>query len=109
MSLINEDEIKRLRTWACENKNEDVFAQEREQKESLWKTKKRQDTYIMEYDFQTISEFEKICGYVFEKEIDRNIQRTLSVAVFKHSKDHELSQEEKEKLASKLPEHIYVF
>lgn len=109
MNSINDNEVNRLLIWASENENKNVFLTDNDQEETFWKTKEQQDTYIMEYDFKTIPEFEKFCDFVFQKEVDRKIQRIVSVAAFKHSKDYETDQDKREKAADKLPEHIYVF
>ncbi len=109
MSSINEEEISRLRKWASENKDKDVFDRDGEHEKSYWKIKDRQETYIMEYDFKTIPEFETLCDFVLDKRIDSKIQRSFSVAAFKHSKDCEQEQDEQRKADLKLPEHIYVF
>lgn len=110
MNLTSENEINRLLGWASENMDKNVFsANENVDGETFWKTREKEDTYIMLYDFKTIPEFEKICNFVFEEEFDKEIQRVISVAAFRNSKNFERDEEQEKKVGDQLPEQIYVF
>lgn len=109
MNSISGNEIDRLREWASESEDKNVFAPKGEREDTFWKQKERQDTYIMEYDFETISEFEEVCDSIFEKKIDSMAKRAFSVAAFKYDKNGGMEQGERNKTDHRLPEHIYVF
>lgn len=80
MNLTSENEINRLLSWASENVDKNIFlANENVDGETFWKTREKDDTYIMLYDFKTIPEFEKICNFVSEEKFDKRIQRVISV------------------------------
>ena len=63
----------------------------------------------MLYDFKTIPEFEKICNFVSEEKFDKRIQRVISVAAFRNSKNYERDEGQEKKAGNELPEQIYVF
>ncbi len=110
MNLTSENEINRLLSWASENVDKNIFlANENVDGETFWKTREKDDTYIMLYDFKTIPEFEKICNFVSEEKFDKRIQRVISVAAFRNSKNYERDEGQEKKAGNELPEQIYVF
>lgn len=112
MNSINKTETDMLLEWAFNNEDKSIFLSDvNEQKDTFWKLRSKEDTYIMPYSFKTISEFEKLCTDVFEKEYDSKIQRIVSVAAFKNGESNQKrqGQEEKARATDMLPEYIYVF
>lgn len=109
MNSTDKHELDLLSEWASRNENKHIFlAASNEDEDSFWMTRENEDSYIMAYDFRTLPEFEKLCLNIFGKKFDKEIQRIISVAAFKHSGDYEEMQK-KEKTDDRLPEHIYVF
>lgn len=105
MSSINDTEQKKLIEWASLYTGEKYFySEEKTEKDSLWRTRKQEDTYIMEYDFDTLPEFEELCKKVLYIQEERKMQRVLSVAVFKNMPNGEVNE-----AVTKLPEYRYVF
>lgn len=108
MNLTDKKEIKKLMEWAAENRK-DFLMDNGGKKESFWKVRESKDTNIMPYGFKTIQEFENICESIFEKEVDKEIQRTVSVAAFSSRADYERNRAQRESVLDKMPEYIYVF
>lgn len=108
MNLTDKREVKKLLEWVAENDRESLLIND-EKKESYWKTREREDTYIMPYDFRTIQEFEKMCDLIWGKEAAKEIQRTVSIAAFSSRADYERRHTQRESAMEKMPEYIYVF
>lgn len=104
MNLIDENEKMRLKSWASKNADNKLFdLEDLNEKESYWISRKDEDSYIIEYDFQNLPEFESTCEKVLKKRFDQEVQRIISIAVFKG-----MPQEESN-INDELPEYRYTF
>lgn len=106
MNLTDKREVKKLLEWAVENEGKSLTDND---KESFWKIRGQENTYMMPYGFKTIQEFEKSYNFIFEKEADMEIQRTVAIAAFSSRTDHERNHAQRESAMEKMPEYIYVF
>lgn len=106
MRSINEGEVKRLKQWAIKENNREYF--ERHSSDSFWIDRKSDATYIKEYSFETVPEFEALCTDILGHELDAAIKKAVSVAVIKNvpiEEDYKADIDDDEK----LPEYNYVF
>lgn len=108
MNLTDKREIKELLEWAAKNEGKSLLDND-EKKESFWKIREQENTYILPYGFKTVQEFEQIFDFIFEKEADREIQRTVSIAAFSSRADYERSHVQRDSAMEKMPEYIYIF
>lgn len=108
MNLTDKRDVKKLLAWAAENEGKYLTDNDKE-KESFWKIREQENTYMMPYGFKTIQEFEKIYNSILGKEADREIERIVAIAAFSSRTDYERSHAERESAMEKMPEHIYVF
>lgn len=103
MSLTNRKEIIKLKSWAVSKEAKELFDEEYSvDSESFWKTRE-EENYIMQYYFQSIPEFENCCRKIIKNEMDQEIQRIVSVAIFKNK------PLAKSKIMEELPEYRYTF
>lgn len=85
MRLINENEIRRMKTWAVEHARQSFPGEEsRDDANSYWESREKENSYIMEYQFDTVSEWEALCDSVLHRPLDEYIRKTTQVAVFKN-------------------------
>ncbi len=105
MPLIEVGEIRKIKDWAVTGSDNSLFHKNTETDTTFWVTREREDTYIMEYDFGTLPEFESLCKEVVRTSMDEHIQRIVSVAVFKNVPQERAEYERQEG----IPEYRYTF
>lgn len=106
MSLISRNEIKKLKSWAVLEKDNGLFYTNKSgEMETFWVTRKQENTYIMEYSFETLPEFEKLCNKVLKERMKESVQRIVSVATFKNMPQDGMEGKRQEE----LPEYRYTF
>lgn len=106
MSLTNISEKSRLKNWAMTEKDSRLFFnEESETAETFWAARKQEESYIMEYSFETLQEFENLCKKFLNERAGKNIQRVVSVAAFKNTPQDEMEDTQQEA----LPEYRYTF
>lgn len=119
MSLINEAAMEKFSVWAAENEDKDIFPSISQSEESYYIDRSSDETYMMEYSFQTLAELKKgleqysglsddeqilkmmtieICQNMFRRESANNKAEATEDGESKRSKDNKT-----------LPEFIYVF
>lgn len=109
MHSINDNEINRLKVWAAEENSGKSFAKaEVNEVDSFWENRENDSTYLKEYTFTNVPEFEALCTNILGHELNGKIKKVISVAVMKNAPRQEHEKEEKQD-DEKLPEYIYVF
>lgn len=112
MSLTDKNEQDRLKNWVTIKGDLDPFGRkETEGQDSFWIARTSEDSYIIDYDFDTIPEFENLCKEIIKVPMDIELERIISVAAFKNMPDEnpeEIDNNVFEK-NEKLPEYRYVF
>ncbi len=109
-NMVIDNERMRIQQWAVLNANKNIFQEYAdESEETYWKSREKEDTYIMMYDFETVPEFEKLCTTFLPGILDKEIQRVISVAVFKNRPQHTDVIKHTKKNAEGLPMYIYAF
>jgi len=114
MSSIDIREKSLLREWAAANSDREIFEKRRLcDSESYFITRKREDTYIIPYQCETIPQLQQMINDVCMSEIDIQRQKMLSIAAFKcrETLEEDISGEEKKESVDrgKLPEFTYAF
>ena len=109
MHSINKNEINRLELWA-EQENSGVSFERNisSANDSFWKSREGDRTYITEYGFTTVPEFEMLCANILEHEFDSQIKKVISVSMIKNTPREKFEKEENRD-AETLPEYIYMF
>jgi hypothetical protein len=116
MSLINEDIIEELSIWAKKNEDKNVFPQILEKEDSYYMNRESEETYIMEYSFNTLQELKNsLIKYSGLSEY-ADILKIMTVAICQEKfrgmneipYNIELEEKEDDK-KSELPEFVYVF
>lgn len=109
MHSINENEINRLKVWAAEENNCKYFDKNSSYNgDSFWVDRKQDATYIKEYNFTNVPEFEALCADILGHELDGRIKTVVAVAIMKNT-PREAVIKEKTRNGEMLPEYIYVF
>lgn len=108
MRSINDNEINRLKIWAAEESNGSFDRAESDALDSFWKNRESDSTYIKEYAFTNVPEFEALCTDILGHELNGQIKKVISVAVMKNAPRPKREKEDKQE-DEKLPEYIYVF
>ena len=85
MSLTDKNEQDRLKNWVTIKGDLDPFGRkETEGQDSFWIARTSEDSYIIDYDFDTIPEFENLCKEIIKVPMDIELERIISVAAFKN-------------------------
>ncbi len=109
MRSINENEINRLKIWAAEENSGKGFDNaEPVDLDSFWKDRESEATYIKEYAFVNVLEFETLCTEILGHELSEQIKKTIFVAVMKNA-FRQRDEKEENQDGEKLPEYIYMF
>jgi len=110
MRSINENEISRFKAWAVQKDGQGCFGNNAlDCTDSFWIDRTDETTYIKEYQFATVPEFEALCADIIEQGFDEQIKKVVSVALIKNMPREEVKKTEMVEGEEKLPDYIYVF
>lgn len=121
MSLINEGAIEAFSKWAREHADSHIFPKISEEESSYYCNRTSEDTYLMEYNIETVQGLKEMLQKYSGLEQDLELLKMLTVEIcqnrfrsrlelppyeWRKNKLPENGTQEKE---SVLPEFIYVF
>ena len=106
MSLTSENEMIKLKNWAVLEKDRGLFGKKDSGKTAtFWITREQEESYIMEYSFETLPQFEKLCKDILKERMGERVQRIVSVSAYKNMPQGEID----DKWQEILPEYRYTF
>lgn len=118
MSLISDQFLDDLLEWAKENENRDVFPLISEQESSYYICHNTEETYMMEYSFESAIALKAALEKYSRKPMDVQMLNKMIIAAYQNrytaARDESVSERQEEKLnsddgKSELPEYIYAF
>lgn len=121
MSSINDKIIEEFSTWAGQNENKKIFPQISKDKESYYIDRVSEETYMMEYSFNTMPELRSALETYSGLADDSQMLRMLTINIYQnnflnnneeHKKkniDEIREEENKVKGQYDIPDYIYVF
>lgn len=103
-------EIGKLKIWAAGHAQPEVFLSGCDkEKNSYYRERNDESTYISEYEFSTLPELEKMFDEMFHMDFDEEIRRIAGVCAMRCRREQETDHKENTAVKELLPEHIYVF
>ncbi len=114
MNSTNIKERQMLQEWAAANSDSGALDKESaENEDTYFITRKRVDTYMMQYKFENIPQLQEGIAKVCGDQIDPKTQKLLAVAAFKcrktQSEDTQTTEMKNSVDRGKLPEFTYAF
>lgn len=117
MSLINEAVMEKFSVWAAENEDKDIFPSISHAEESYYIDRRSDETYMIEYSFQTLAELKKALEQYSGLSDNEQILKMMTIEICQNmfrseSVNHEAEETEEPKRSKDnktLPEFIYVF
>lgn len=109
----NQKEKQILYNWGKENEQKYSFQRADKKKDSYF-IKRQDNSYIMEYAFETLPQFKEILNSLwYDDGTIESIKMAVAVAAMKNKPINNLvktdNEEEKDKLDDELPAYIYNF
>lgn len=118
MNLINDQFVNDFSEWAEENEDKSAFPSISERTDSYYISRNSEETYMMEYSFETVAAFKTALERYSRSSMDTWLVNKMIVAMYQNrftsGQNKNIPDEQKEKLSpvdgkSELPEYIYVF
>lgn len=113
MLMQNKTEKDRMYEWALQfshKEGKQIFTEIDLESESYWDIRENSDTYLMEYEPQTLADYsERLQKMWAEEETMKEVLKTVLVAIMKNEPSEEQQKVQSDKKQEGLPEYIYNF
>lgn len=119
MSSISETDIEIFSEWATKNEDKNIFPYICKEEKSYYLDRNSEETYMMDYSFQTLAELKKALKQYSGLEDDEEMLKMMTIEICKyrfkcnmeiHKFEDNRQEQRKIKNGEKtLPDYIYVF
>lgn len=118
MNLISGQFVNDISEWAEENEDKSAFPSICERTDSYYISHNSEETYMMEYSFETVAAFKKALERYSRSSMDARLIDKMIVAMYQNRftgvQNENIPGEQEEKWnpadgKGQLPEYIYVF